>query len=61
MNCPKHHRPVEDCIEHRLCLTSISLVEISGKLMSDNVPQDEADRIALDLYAREIKKQEEIF
>ena len=61
MNCPKHHKPVEACIEERLCLTSISLVELSGKQLSDNVIQEEADRIALDLYEREIKKQKEMF
>jgi hypothetical protein len=61
MICPKHNKPVEDCIEDRLCLTSISLVELSGKQMSDNVPQEEADRKALDLYERETKKQKEMF
>jgi hypothetical protein len=34
---------------------------MSGKMMSDHMPQSEADRLALDLYDRETKKQEEIF
>lgn len=57
MICPKHNVKVEVC----MCLTAAGLIEMSGKMMSDHMDQEEADELALRLYREETERQRELF
>lgn len=57
MLCPDHNIKVEDCC----CPVAQDLIELSGKQISDNIEQAEADEIALKLYEKCKKGQRNLF